>query len=460
MTQYIKKYAEAAVPRYTSYPSANLFSDVSPLQAGAWIGELNTESPVSLYVHVPFCRQLCWYCGCHTTVTRRYSPIRAYSELLIKEFEIWADHVGAIGSTEIQGKAPSKLAVSHLHFGGGTPNSLEANDMCRIMKKLRSLFSFAVNAEIATEIDPRTLTEEFAEVLALTGFNRVSLGIQDVSRDVQELINRVQTEDQVEAAVTTLRRVGIERINFDLLYGLPGQTVDHVLRSADAAIDHGADRVAVFGYAHVPWFKKHQSVIDKNMLADGPARLKQAQTIAERLQSKGMVAIGLDHFAVRNDPLAKAYVEGTLRRNFQGYTTDSATALLGFGASSISKLPGAYLQNEPHLGRYRQRIESRKLATTRGIGLTEDDRFRAELIEELMCHGAVNLHTVCARHDRTLTELNDAFYRLKELENDDIVHADSGTITMTKTGAPYVRCVAACFDRYFRSGSGKHSSAV
>jgi oxygen-independent coproporphyrinogen-3 oxidase len=447
MARFLPKYALAAVPRYTSYPPATQFHDgVGEADYCFWLGALASSDTLSLYVHVPFCRTLCWYCGCHTMVANRAEQVERYLDTLKAE-------IGRVGSHVAAG-AP----VVHLHFGGGTPNFLTPEQFTGLVAHLRSEFSFAAAAEIAVEADPRNLGEAHAEAFAACGVTRVSLGVQDVSPDVQKLINRVQPLEVIESAIEHLHGAGIDAINVDLMYGLPGQSVGHVVRSAEAMLALEPDRFAVFGYAHVPWFKKHQRAIDESRLPGGAERLAQAEAVAETLVGAGYAAIGLDHFAKPDDPLAKAQARGELRRNFQGYTVDPASALIGFGASSIGSLRQGFIQNEPHLGRYEAAIAAGRLPIVRGLALSDEDRLRSTVIEMLMCSLEVDIAAVCGASAAGI--LTGAWSRLSEMQDDGLVEIDGGRVRMTPEGRPYVRNVAACFDAYHQGAPSRHSRAV
>jgi oxygen-independent coproporphyrinogen-3 oxidase len=447
MSRFLAKYALSAVPRYTSYPPATRFHDgIGEKDYRRWLNSLGGSDTLSLYVHVPFCRTLCWYCGCHTMVANRAEQVERYLDTLKTEVDCVA--------AEVAGNPP----VVHLHFGGGTPNLLTPGQFSGLIAHLRRRFRFAETAEIAVEADPRCLSDDHAAAFAASGVNRVSLGVQDISPEVQLLINRVQPLSVIETAFDRLRRAGIAAINVDLMYGLPGQDVDHVVRSAQAMAALQPDRFAVFGYAHVPWFKKHQRAIDESRLPGGAERLAQAEAVAETLSQSGYVAIGLDHFARPGDPLALAQEEQRLRRNFQGYTVDPASALIGFGASSIGSSRHGFIQNEPHLGRYEAAIAEGRLPVARGLALDDDDRLRALLIERLMCDLEVDVSAVCGAFAAAV--MAGASAGLSELSADGLVDVEGSRVRVTADGRPYVRNAAACFDAYHRDAADRHSRAV
>ena len=443
------RYAAATVPRYTSYPTAAQFGPaVGAAEQRAWLAGIAPGTPLSLYVHIPFCRNLCWYCGCHTTVPHLYQRARRYLAHLHRE-------IGTVAAL-----LPADRPVVHCHFGGGTPTYLRPADLAELIAVLRRQFRFRADAELAIEIDPRTLDREMAEALARAGVTRASLGVQDFDPAVQRLINRIQPYEQVAASVELLRGVGIAHLSFDLLYGLPGQTAASVTRNARQAAELRPQRLAVFGYAHVPWFKKHQRAIDESLLPDTAARLEAAEAIATTLRLSGYQAIGFDHFALPGDSLAISHSVGRLRRNFQGYTDDRADALIGFGASAISSLPQGYVQNAPHLAAYAQAIGKGGLAGVRGVALDAQDRLRREAIERLLCDFALDTETLCRRHGFAPDALDDAFAELATLEQDGLVRIDGRRVEVTRRGRPFVRHVACCFDAASRAAPGRHSRAV
>ncbi|MEX2649372.1 MAG: oxygen-independent coproporphyrinogen III oxidase [Alphaproteobacteria bacterium] len=439
---------EARVPRYTSYPTAPHFgAGVDAERYRAWLGALGARS-LSIYVHVPFCARLCWFCGCHTRVINAYEPVTRYVTTLLDEARAVSEAIGAAGP------------VRHVHWGGGTPTNLAPADVARLADGLRRDFAFADDAEFAVEIDPRTLTQGVVAALSEAGVNRASLGVQDFDPAVQAAINRHQSFAVTARAIEGLRRAGITRINIDLMYGLPGQTEAGVERTVDQAVGLAPDRLALFGYAHVPWLKRHQALIDAASLPDAGARFRQATAAAERLVGHGYVAIGLDHFARAQDDLAVAACTGRLRRNFQGYTTDAADALIGLGASAIGALPEGYAQNEVAVAAYAAAVKEHGLAVARGVALDDDDRLRRDAIERLMCDLAVDLDAVAGRHGRESEVFADALPALEPLVADGLVRIDGARVTVTESGRPFLRLAAAAFDRYLGAGQGRHAAAV
>jgi oxygen-independent coproporphyrinogen-3 oxidase len=437
--------AEVSVPRYTSYPTAPHFGPIGAEVYRSWLSAVPRGAALSLYVHVPFCEQLCHYCGCHTKAVRRRDPVDDYADRLLDELRLIGSEIG-------------RGEVVHLHWGGGTPSTLGEQRIFELFATINDVFQLAANCEHAIELDPRHMTRDLARTLAKIGVNRASLGVQDFAAHVQEAIGRIQPFEVVERAVLTLRDCGIERVNVDLMYGLPRQSVDDVRRSASLALALNPQRVAYFGYAHVPWLKTHQRLIDEASLPGALERLQQSQAAHETLVSSGYRAIGLDHFARRDDDLAVAADAGRLHRNFQGYTTDAADALLGFGASAIGRFAQGFVQNAADIAGYARAVAGGELATARGIALSADDRLRGGIIEQIMCDFSADLEMIVPEADWNAIEPDlDA---LAPLAAEGLVRLEGRRITVTNEGRPFVRLVAAAFDAYLRKGRGRHSVAV
>ncbi len=435
--------AERAVPRYTSYPTAPHFSsDVGPETYAAWLASLPSQATLSLYLHVPYCSELCLYCGCTTKAVRQAAPVAAYADLLRKEVDLLGSAIGG-------GR------VVHLHWGGGTPSILGGDVLVDLAERLGRAFDLTHLDEHAIELDPRRLTRGLAVALARMGVTRVSFGAQDFSPHVQAAIGRIQPFDMVEEAVAMVRAEGIADVNIDLMYGLPKQTVGDVIRSAETAAALEPSRIALFGYAHVPWFKSHQKLIDTSALPGAAERMAQMHAAAETLEECGYVAIGLDHFARRRDDLARAARAGKLHRNFQGYTTDVADALIGLGASSIGRLPQGYVQNAPDVASYARAITAGQLAVVKGIAFSDDDKRRAAIIERLMCDFAVDLDRYGGAAGFA-AELD----AVDALSASGIVARNGHRIVVTENGRPFVRLVAAAFDAYLPQNNKRHSVAV
>ncbi len=435
------------VPRYTSYPTAPHFNrDIGSSEAADWLATIPSGRPASLYLHVPFCRQLCWYCGCSTHITRHAGRINAYAQTLGKELDLVAGHLGR------------HVPLAHLHWGGGTPSSLGAADLSALMRRIEERFGFTADAERAIELDPRFVSAELAECLAAIGINRASFGIQSFDPAVQRAINRFQSVDTTRLALERLRSAGIHAVSFDILYGLPLQDVASVLETVDSVAQLAPGRVAVFGYAHLPALKKHQSMIPDALLPDAVQRLAQFAAITERLEARGYVPIGLDHFARPDDPMALALAAGRLERNFQGYTTDTATTLIGVGASAIGSFAQGYLQNHVDLKAWRAAIAEGLLPTGRGFRLGADDRHRRAIINRLMCEGRADLGAIAASFSEDIVQPDpERFARLAEL---GIVRREIDRIEVPAHYRPLLRLVAACFDRYLAPRQARHSLAV
>ena len=436
---------EGRAPRYTSYPTAVQFTpEVTPALYEHWLSDLPVDRPVSLYAHVPFCARLCWYCGCNTRVVHGRASIDDYVALLLTEIE----RVGAW--------LPDRLRVSNIHLGGGTPNMLSPDNLAALFSVIRRVFDIEADAEIAAELDPAQLTADWVRAAVSQGLNRASLGVQDLSPEVQAAVNRHEPFAVVAQAASLLRDGGVDAINLDLMYGLPRQRTADVLETLRQVLTLRPQRIALFGYAHVPWMKAHQKLIRDEDLPLAAERLEQSEAAAEHLHTAGYVAIGLDHFARPEDPLAGANVH----RNFQGYTTDNAQSLIGFGASAIGRLPQGFVQNQTAELAWRHAIAAGSLATARGVAVSDDDRFRGEIIERLMCDLTVDLAAVCRAHGRQIEALAPSFARLAGAVRDGVVEFNGDRLAMTELGRPFVRTVCAAFDAYVDGAALRHSSAV
>ncbi len=442
------RYGQECLPRYTSYPTAPHFSAAVRAETYAgWLKAIPRSASASLYLHVPFCREMCWYCGCHTQIARRDEPVSLYAAALRCELDLVSSRIGR------------RIRVDHIHFGGGTPTIMAPALFVDLIGSIRHSFFVLPSAEIAVEIDPRTLTSRMVEALALGGVNRVSLGVQSFDPAVQSAINRVQSVAETADAVASLRRAGIKGINFDLIYGLPNQTVASCLGTVNRCLALRPDRFSVFGYAHVPAFKKHQRKIDENLLPDSLERLEQSDAIAGALRDAGYLQIGLDHFALPDDAMAITQREGRLRRNFQGYTTDTSSVLLGFGASAIGHLPQGYVQNEVNTRAYCEIIAEGKLATAKGYALSKDDRLRSEIIERIMCDFGVDLAPICARYGAAAEDMLNS-PRLQRLLSSGVVELDGASLAVKDDSRFLVRSVAAAFDAHLDESKRLHSRAV
>lgn len=437
MWPYHPRLLEVPVPRYTSFPTAAEFADdIGPADLAAAIATASGE--VSLYVHIPFCEKICWYCGCNTAAANRKQRLDSYLDALHREIAL----VAAL--------LPANARVTRIAFGGGSPNALAPVDFVRLFNQL--VLKFPLDAPtVSVELDPRGLTEDWTAVLAGVGASHASMGVQTFAPHLQQAIGRVQPLEMIERGVEILRTAGITSMNFDLMYGLPGQTEDDLAHSLDLACRFAADRIALFGYAHVPSMFPRQRQIDDGNLPGNKARFDMAALGHRQLTRAGYQAIGFDHFARPADSLAVAAREGRLRRNFQGFTEDQAPTLIGLGASAISSFPALLAQNEKNSGRYRMLLSQGSLAATRGKHRSIEDRRCGAIIEELLCRGRarVDSASLAAAQDR-LTPYLEA----------GLCSIESGHVAIADHGLPYARSIAAAFDPYRRHSARKFSSAI
>jgi oxygen-independent coproporphyrinogen-3 oxidase len=430
-------------PRYTSYPTADRFAEnvgADALRARLAKRERNPGAgPWSIYVHLPFCATVCYYCGCNRIVTANISRATAYVDYVVREIALYGDQLG------------EERTVRQMHWGGGTPTFLPFEDMTRLISALRAEFDFLPNAELAIELDPRRIDAAGVARLAHLGFNRMSLGVQDFDADVQAAVNRIQSEEQTLAVIQAARATGFRSVNVDLIYGLPRQTPDGFERTLDKVIRANPDRIALYSYAHLPGLFKAQRQIDEGELPSPGAKLEILGMAISRFTEAGYVYIGMDHFARPDDDLAIAQREGRLQRNFQGYSSYAGCDLLAFGVSGIGALDSLYYQNHRDLATYYHAIDRRELAIARGIELGLDDKLRRGLIQALMCRFEIIRHTVEAEYaidfDRYFeSELTE----LRSLAEDELVTLDAEGIHVTPRGRFLVRNVAMVFDRYLR----------
>lgn len=447
MHRYIPALAARSVPRYTSYPTAaELHDGVGTAEQAAALAGIAPGEAVSLYVHVPYCHQICWYCGCNTGAAGRGERLRAYVDALVEEM--------ALVGPQMRG------LVKAIHFGGGSPNALAPDDFRRVAAALGEHFAVTADAEIAVELDPRGLDADYAAMLGEVGVTRVSLGVQTFAADVQARINRVQPYWAIAAAVRDLRYAGIRHINFDLMYGLPGQTVEDVAETIAAAVRLRPDRIAMFGYAHMPRLLPRQRMIDRATLPGAEARFAQSALAHEMLVAGGYAAIGFDHFALPSDSLAVAARERRLRRNFQGFTDEEGAAIVGLGASAISQFDGLLVQNEKHVGRYRLRVGNGALAGVRGVARSADDRLRGAVIERFLCDGEVDVAAVAAGLRLAPQRLIGAWDGLRALADIGVVQVDGWRVKLAEWALPYGRLAASAFDVHRQTGEQRFSRAV
>ncbi|MFT8711061.1 oxygen-independent coproporphyrinogen III oxidase [Komagataeibacter rhaeticus] len=440
------------LPRYTSYPTAAQFSDaVGPADSRQWLSALPASQPVSLYLHVPFCDTLCRFCGCNTAVLRNADARAAYGALLLEELRRIVAIIGP------------QRRISHLQWGGGTPTTLPTGTMRRVMQAIRQNFIILPDAEISIEVDPRHLPAAYPALLHELGFNRASMGVQDLDPDVQEACGRIQSWEQTRDCLDALRAAGVNAINIDLIYGLPRQDTAGVARTARAVASLRPDRLAVFGYAHVPWKQKRQALIPTGQLPGPADRVAQRAAIDGVLRAEDFLPVGLDHYASPTDSMARAMATGTLHRNFQGYTVDAAAALIGIGASAISALPGGMTQNAVSSAAYARLMAQNtdSLPVVRGVALDADDRLRATIIEQVMCTLQADLAETTTRYGLPADSLDPELGRLGGMARDGLVQVTGRQIRVTEKGRPFVRHVASVFDRYLGAGSAtRHASAL
>lgn len=440
MWPYYPELLARPVPRYTSYPTAVEFSDaVGGREQVKTLRQLAHGTNISLYAHIPFCKEICWYCGCNTHRANRVARLDSYLETLQTEIDWLAGLVGG------------KVRLDRLSFGGGSPNALEPTGFVRLLGQIISLFGND-RPDISVELDPRTFDGEWTTLLGKAGVSRASFGVQTLEDEIQKRIGRIQPLAMVAKGTKALRDSGVHSLNFDLMYGLPGQTTNHLLRSIDAAVELGPDRVALFGYAHVPQQIPRQRQIDAHNLPGLQERFQQAEAGYQRLVAAGYQPVGFDHFAKPDDPLAVAARNGTLRRNFQGFTDDQSDVLLGVGATAITSTPQLILQNEKHMGRYRELVDDGQPPASLGVLRDAESRARGFIIEELLCGRPADLSGLA---DDGLVELRLQPFLLKGLctLTNNWLHID-------KAALPYVRAIAACFDRYRAHPSERFSNAI
>lgn len=438
MWPYHPQLLERPVPRYTSFPTAAEFTPgVGASQQQSAIEQARGD--VSLYVHIPYCREICWYCGCNTGAAGREQRLAAYLEALEVEIALVARAL------------PADARVRRIAFGGGSPNALHPIGFLRLLDRLLTSFAAAPDV-LSVELDPRGLDPGWGEVLSRAGITHASLGVQTFDPQVQAAIGRVQPEAEIVAAVDMLRTAGVRSLNFDLMYGLPHQN-DAVLDATLAtAIALAPERIALFGYAHVPHLIPRQRRIDATALPGTAQRFAMAARGASRLVDAGWQAVGFDHFALPHDDLAVAARDGTLRRNFQGFTDDTAEQVIGLGASAISSFPELLVQNEKNAGRYRMRLSQEQLTGAVGVTRTREDRERALLIEDLLCGRDA---------DASLFLPDTAFEKmLAPFEKAGVIRQEGGLLKQTAASAPYVRSIAALFDPYRAAAPKRFSSAI
>ncbi len=438
---------DAKVPRYTSYPTAPHFkNDVTPGLFGDWIRSAEPGAQISLYIHVPFCRRLCWFCACRTQGTTTTSPVAAYVETLKQELLVLKDHL------------PNDVTLSRLHWGGGTPTLLEPGMMEDLAGSIFDVAKMAPEGEFSVEIDPNEVDDARLSVLAKFGMNRASIGVQDFDDEIQKTIGRIQGYEETRDAVEMIRAHGVKSLNADILFGLPHQTQTRISESVQKLLSLSPDRVALYGYAHVPWMAKRQQMIPSDALPTPEERLELFETARKLFLSDNYNEIGIDHFATKKDGLSVAQREGTLRRNFQGYTDDTANVLIGVGASSISKFPQGFAQNAPATSVHTAAIRDGRFSTSRGHAFRGEDTLRSRLIEALMCDFEINSQEIMNTFEISKAKLQDLYAPVLEQFPGMLQLTDKGLFVPLEA-RPLTRMIARAFDAYDMDSAG-HSSAI
>ena len=441
-------------PRYTSYPTADRFN--ADFTEASYIGYLAqrhnaaaSNPPLSIYVHLPFCESLCYFCGCNKIVTKDRTRTAEYLRYLAKEMALVAKHIG-----------PDRRA-SQLHFGGGTPTFLTPDELRELMDLLRSHFNFLPDAELGIEIDPRTVNDDTMAMLAGLGFNRTSFGVQDFDPAVQQSVNRIQPYEMVEKAVTASRKSGFESINADLIYGLPKQSTESFNRTLDRVIELAPERIALYNYAHLPSRFRAQRLIVEAELPSAEERLQIFLMSVHRLLDAGYIYIGLDHFAKPTDELNLARLDKTLHRNFQGYTTRADCDLIGFGVSAIGKVGHSYSQSVRTLKAYYEHLDIDQLPVEKGYALTDDDVLRRQVIMELMCSGPVTYAAINQAHGIDFKSyFAEELVLLKQYEEAGLIVVDDERISVTPKGRMFVRASGMVFDKHLAQSTAKFSKLI
>ncbi|MSN96370.1 oxygen-independent coproporphyrinogen III oxidase [Campylobacter sp. FMV-PI01] len=442
------KYSKPG-PRYTSYPTALEFSEEFSYQS--YINELKNQSdqtPLSLYFHFPFCRSACYFCGCNVIYTSKKDKMDRYIDYLEKELEILSKLVN------------TKRVVTQMHFGGGTPTFYDAKELERIIKAIKSHFkNFSKDAEISCEIDPRFLNEDQVKIFVENGFNRVSFGVQDFNDLVQTEIHRIQPFETTQNAVNLVRKYGIKSVNMDLIYGLPYQNLDSFKNTLELSLKLNTDRYAIFNYAHVPWIKKSMRKFDEATLPTPKVKLEILKFTHDFLTQNGYKMIGMDHYAKPEDELFKALKNGSLHRNFQGYTTKSGANLIGVGLTSIGEGQRHYAQNFKDLNEYENAIDNNKLPFCKGILLKDEDILRKAVIMGLMSNFYLDISRIEDKFNVNFKEhFRHSLEKLKEYDN--FVNVSEKCIEITQTGTLLIRNIAMCFDEYMKENEKRFSKTV
>lgn len=438
---------DSRVPRYTSYPTSPQFNtNVGYVHTKEWVTAIPKGAKISLYAHVPFCRRLCWFCACRTQGTSNMDTVRAYLETLKTEIAFLKTHL------------PEGVTLSRLHWGGGTPTLMSADMIRELADTIFDMTPLAEGGEFSVEIDPNEIDDARLDALVASGMNRASIGVQDFDPKIQETIGRIQGYDITREVVDKIRDRGIQSLNADILYGLPHQSRERIADSVQRLLSLNPDRVALYGYAHVPWMARRQSMIPSDALPTPEERLSLFETARKLFVWDGYAEIGIDHFARPSDSMAIAQEEGRLKRNFQGYTDDTASALVGVGASSISRYPQGYTQNAGSTGEYTKLVRGGQFATARGHVFEGEDLIRARIIEALMCDFRVSSSELIEDFGASQAQLRTLFRPALETFAGFVELTPDG-LEIKKEGRPLTRMIARAFDAYDLAKTG-HSSAV
>jgi oxygen-independent coproporphyrinogen-3 oxidase len=448
----VNKY-NVAGPRYTSYPPATKFTD-----AISWDGlsekiEANnrTARDLSIYFHIPFCETLCWFCGCTTVITLNHDKGRTYVDYLGREVAKMSPHLN------------KQRRVVQLHFGGGSPTFLRPDEIRHLGDIIHEHFEFAPDIEASVEVDPRRLTRDHLVALRDIGFNRASMGVQDFNPKVQEAVHRIQPRDMTQQAIDWMRGLGYSSINLDLIYGLPHQTVESFNETLDTVLEMKPDRLAVFSYAHVPWIKPSQKILEQKILPTPETKLQLLKLVIEKLTADNQyVYIGMDHFAKPNDELAVAQRNKQLQRNFQGYSTRAGSDIYAFGMSSISQIPEAYWQNQKELPKYQEAVDAGRVPLHRAYFVTDEDKIRRETIMRVMCDLSLDFAAMSQKLGINFEQhFGQELDLLAPFQADGLVKRTPAGVEVTNEGRLFIRNIAMCFDNTLApAGERRHSKTI
>ena len=439
-------------PRYTSYPTAPQFhTDITYNDWEIALQKSNKSNKnISLYFHIPFCQSLCFFCGCNMQVTRNQALVENYLIHLFIEMEM------------IAGKLDSSKTISQIHFGGGTPNFLNPNQILLLGEKINSLFNLSNKVEFSCEIDPRTISINHVEALVGIGVNRISIGIQDFDRDVQESVNRVNSYSQVKKVQSWFAKFGIDKFNFDLIYGLPLQSLNSFSKTLSQVIELNPSRIASYNFAYLPWLKPHHKLINEDDLPPAKTKIKLLELIIQTLSQNGYTYIGMDHFAKNDDELIIAQQNGTLQRNFQGYSTQKETDLFAFGVSSISSFGGAFFQNFKEISSYNSNLESSLLPVEKGYICSTNDKLIQNVISSLMCNLEIDFQKFSQKHNVDFTSIfdNELAVLASEFEGDSLIEISPQKLSISKVGRLFVRNIVMIFDQYIKTDKSFYSKTI